>query len=165
MPVDSGRRIQRYAWFNSEYMHCSEGGLGPLRSASACGVDTPVVAQMRLLMIFQTIEIPQLHVDMVIDDTAPIFSPCVFALGLFPGWVMVVVRQTITPGLPTETGGNLGEGVRLTRKTRRGVSLHSVADLGHPTPRRWKRLWPPSSEGEGGEVGVPRYLFPRHGVG
>ena len=40
----------------------SEGGLGPLRSASACGVDTPVVAQMRLLMVFQTIEIPQLHV-------------------------------------------------------------------------------------------------------
>ena len=34
-----------------------EGGLGPLRSASACGVDTPVVAQMRLLMVFQTIEI------------------------------------------------------------------------------------------------------------
>ena len=21
VPVDSGRRIQRYAWFNSEYMH------------------------------------------------------------------------------------------------------------------------------------------------
>ena len=29
--------------------------------------DIPVVAQMRLPMVLQTIEIPQLHVDMVID--------------------------------------------------------------------------------------------------
>ena len=36
---------------------------------------------------------------------------------------------------------------------------------GHPTPRRWKRLPSPSSEGVGGEVGEPRNLFPRLGVG
>ena len=35
----------------------------------------------------------------------------------------------------------------------------------HPTPRRWKRLRSPPSEGVGGEVGVPRNLFPRVGVG
>ena len=29
-----------------------------------------------------------------------------------------------------------------------------IPDPGHPTPRRWKRLRPPSSEGEGGEVGL-----------
>ena len=72
-------------------------------------------------------------------------------------------RQFITPGLPTETGGNLGKRVQLTRKTRPGVSLHSIPDLGHPTPRRWKKLRSPSSEGEEGEVGVPRNLFPRLG--
>ena len=55
-------------------------------------------------------------------------------------------RQFITPGLPTtEAGGNLGERVRFTKKTRPGVSSHSNPDPGHPTPRRWKRLRPPSS--------------------
>ena len=64
-----------------------------------------------------------------------------------------------------ETGGNTGKRVRLTRKARPGVSFHDIPDLGHPTPRRWKRLRPPSSEGEGGEVGEPRNLFPRLGFG
>ena len=41
----------------------------------------------------------------------------------------------------------------------------STVDPGHSTPRRWKRLRSPSSEGEGGEVGEPRNLFPRLGVG
>ena len=49
-------------------------------------------------------------------------------------------RQFITRGLPTETGGNMVKRVRLTRKTRPDVSLHSIPDQGHPTPRRWKRL-------------------------
>ena len=68
-------------------------------------------------------------------------------------------RQFIIPGLPAETGGNLGNRVRLTKKTRPGVSSISIPDPGHPTPRR--RLRPPSSEGVGSEVGVPRNLFPR----
>ena len=56
--------------------------------------------------------------------------------------------------------------VRLTRKTRPHVSSHSNPDPGHPTLRRWKRLSSPSSGGVGrGEVGVPRNLFPRLGVG
>ena len=57
------------------------------------------------------------------------------------------------------------KGVRLTRKTRPDVISHFTPDPGHPTPRRRKRLRSPSSEGEGGEVGVPRNLFPRLGVG
>ena len=73
-------------------------------------------------------------------------------------------RQFVTPSLPTEAGGNLGKRVRLARKTRPGISSHDDPDPGHPTPRRWKRLRLPSSEGEGGEVGVPRNLFPRLGV-
>ena len=76
---------------------------------------------------------------------------------------MVVVRGSLL--LLSEAGGHLGKRVRLTRKTRPGVSLHSIPDLEHPTPRRWKRLRLPSSEGEGGEVGVPPNLFPRLGVG
>ena len=57
--------------------------------------------------------------------------------------------HVITPGLPSETGGNVGKSVRLTRKARPSVTFHSIPGQGHPTPRRWKRLRPPSSEGEG----------------
>ena len=52
-------------------------------------------------------------------------------------------RYGITPGYSSDTGGNSGKRVRLTRKTRPGVSVHSIPDPGHPTPRRWKRLRPP----------------------
>ena len=91
----------------------------------------------------------------------------------FPPWSLPRVgngsdkRQFGTPGHLTEPGGNLGKRVRLTKKTRPGVSSHVNPDPvpGHSTPRRWKRLLPPSSEGEGREVGVPRNLFPRLGVG
>ena len=60
---------------------------------------------------------------------------------LFISWMMAVTR------------------VRLTRKTRLAALVYHNPDPGHPTPRRWKRLRPPSSEGEGSEVGVPRNLF------
>ena len=73
--------------------------------------------------------------------------------------------QFITPGHLLDAGGNVGKRVQLIRKTRPGVSFHSIPDLGLPTPRRWKSLRPPSSDGEGSEVGVPRNLFPRLGVG
>ena len=91
--------------------------------------------------------------------------PCVFSLGLYPGGNGDGKRQFITPGLLTEAGGNLGKRVRLSNKTRPGVLSHSNPDPGHPTPRRWKTLRAPSFEGVGGEVGVPRNLFPRLGVG
>ena len=70
-------------------------------------------------------------------------------------------RQVGTPGHLSHPGGYLGKRVPLTKKTRPGASSHVNPDPGHSTPRRWKRLRPPSSEGEGGEVGVPRNLFPR----
>ena len=79
----------------------------------------------------------------------------------FPLWSLPRVgnsggkRRFITPGLP-ETGDNMGKRVRLTRKTRPGVSFLSFPDQRHPTPRRWKRLRHPSSEGVGSEVGEPR---------
>ena len=44
----------------------------------------------------------------------------------------------------------LGSGSRLTKKTRPDVPVHGNRDPGHPTPRRWKRLRLPSSEGAGG---------------
>ena len=75
-------------------------------------------------------------------------------------------RQSVTPGHLLDTGSNVGsKRVRLTRKTRPGASSHDIPDPGHPTPRRWKRLRPLSSDGEGCEVGVLRNLFPRLGVG
>ena len=70
-------------------------------------------------------------------------------------------RQVVTPGHPSDTGSIMDKRVGLTRKTRPSASSH----VKHPTPRRWKRLRSPSSVGEGGEVGVPRNLFPRLGVG
>ncbi len=73
-------------------------------------------------------------------------------------------RQFVTPGHLIDGGSNTGKRVRLTRKTRPSASSHVVPDPGHPTPRRWKRLRSPSS-GVGGEVGEPRNLFPRLGIG
>ena len=58
----------------------------------------------------------------------------------------------ITPAHQPDGGSNVGKRVRLTRNTRPGVISHLDPDPGHPTPRRWKRLRPPSSEGEGGEA-------------
>ena len=74
-------------------------------------------------------------------------------------------RQSITPGHLLDESGQVGKRVRLTRKTGPGASSHVSPDPGHSTPRRWKRLRLPSSEGVGGEVGEPRNLFPRLGVG
>ena len=88
----------------------------------------------------------------------------------FPPWSFPRVGNSgekgrfITPGLP-ETGGNLGKRVQRTRNTHPCVISHFTPDPGHPTPRRWKRLRSPSSEGVGGEVGEPRNIFPRLGVG
>ena len=73
-------------------------------------------------------------------------------------------RWNVTPGHSDDRGGTVKR-VRLTRKTRPGALFSHVPDPEHPTPRRWKRLRSPSSVREGGEVGVPRNLFPRPGVG
>ena len=61
--------------------------------------------------------------------------------------------------------GNIAKRVRLTRRTQSCVTPVGILDQGHSMSRRWKRLRPPSSEGVGGEAGVPRNLFPRLGVG
>ena len=72
-----------------------------------------------------------------------------------------------TIGHLLDIDSTVGKRVRLTKKTRPIISSHVIPDPvpGHSTPRRWKRSLPPSSVGEGGEVGVPRNLFPRLGVG
>ena len=89
----------------------------------------------------------------------------------FPTWFLPPVGNGRVRSLGVATGHLIGEGgnmakrVRLTRKTHGSVTTVSIPDQGHSTPRRWKRLRPPSSEGVGGEAGVPRNLFPRLGVG
>ena len=92
----------------------------------------------------------------------------------FPPWSLhrigsgIGKKYGITPGHSSDAGGNRGKRVRLTKKTRPGAASNVIPDpdQGHSTPRRWKRLRPPSSEGVGGgEVGEPRNLFPRLGVG
>ena len=56
---------------------------------------------------------------------------------------------SVTPVHLLDGGSDLGKRVLLTRKTRPGASSHVILDPGRPTPRRWKRLRSPSSEGEG----------------
>ena len=58
-------------------------------------------------------------------------------------------RQSITPSYLLEAGSNVGKRVQLTKKTRPGDIFYGIPDQGHRTPRRWKRLRTPSSEGEG----------------
>ena len=96
-----------------------------------------------------------------------------FSTELPPWSVSGVYGRGGVVGSSTTTHGDSSEvrGVRvwLTRKSRPGVGVqvtgHGGPDPGHPTPRRWKRLRSPSSEGVGCEVGEPRKLFPRLGVG
>ena len=89
----------------------------------------------------------------------------------FPTWFSPSVGDGRIRNLGDATGPLVGSGgsgvkrVRLTRKTRVSVSPARLPDQGHSSSRRWKRLRPPSSEGGEGEVGVPRNLFPRIGVG
>ena len=71
----------------------------------------------------------------------------------------------VAAGHSVGDGGGMVKRVRLTRKTRGSVTPVSIPDQGHSSPRRWKRLRSPSSEGVGGEAGAPRNLFPRIGVG
>ena len=74
-------------------------------------------------------------------------------------------RKGVTSAHLIDARSSFGKRVRLTKKSRPSLLVHDFPAPGHPTPRRWKRLRPPSSEGEGSEVGVPRNLFPRLGVG
>ena len=89
----------------------------------------------------------------------------------FPTWSLPPVGNGRIRSLGVATGHSLDEGsnvvkrVRLTRKTHVGVSSVYNPDQGHSTPRRWKRLRPPFSEGVGGETSVSRNLFPRLGIG
>ena len=75
-------------------------------------------------------------------------------------------RHFVTAYHHPDAGSTVGKRVRLTKKTRPSAASYVIPDPdpGHSTPRRWKRLRPPSSEGEGSEVGVLCNLFPRLGV-
>ena len=89
----------------------------------------------------------------------------------FPTWSLRPVGHGRIRSLGVVTGNavdndsNVVKRVRLTRKTHGSVTPVSIPDQGHSTPRRWKRLRPPSSEGVGGEAGLSRNLFPRLGGG
>ena len=81
--------------------------------------------------------------------------------------VVVNVSQFVTPGFHSDTSGNFGKGSCLPERDVQ-VYLFTVFRT-----RTWsiqprgdgKILRTPSPEGVGGEVGEPRNLFPRLGVG
>ena len=88
----------------------------------------------------------------------------------FPPWSLPRVgygggnSHFITPGHLLDAGGNVGKRVRLTRKTRpSGISHCNRSQASNA--EEMEKIALPSSEGEGGEVGEPRNLFPRLGVG
>ena len=87
------------------------------------------------------------------DGTLTLFSKQFHPLGLPRLGNGVGKTGAVTSGNLLDCRGNFGKRVRLTRKTRPGASSMFIPDPGHPTPRRWS------------EVGVPRNLFPRLGVG
>ena len=59
-------------------------------------------------------------------------------------------RPSVTSDHLLDSGSTEGKRVRLTKKNRPSASSHVIPDPdpGHSTPRRWKRLHLPSSEGE-----------------
>ena len=71
----------------------------------------------------------------------------------FPTWSLPPVGQGRIRRLEVATdhtvGGDRVKRVRLTRKTQGSVIPVIIPDQGHSTPRRWKRLRLPSSEGDG----------------
>ena len=68
-------------------------------------------------------------------------------------------RQSVAPVHLLDDGSNSGRRVRLTRKTRPVALAFHNPDPGHSTPRRWKRLRAPSSEGEGSAVACLAIFF------
>ena len=74
----------------------------------------------------------------------------------FPSWSLPPVGNGRVRSLDVATGHSIGDGggmvkrVRLIRKTRGSVATVSTPDQGHSSPKRWKRLRLPSSEGVGG---------------
>ena len=84
--------------------------------------------------------------------TVPLFLPRVFSLGLSLPRVGNGggKRQFVTPGHSSDPGGNLGKRVRLTRKTRPGVSSHVHSGAGASNAEAMEKIAHPSSEGVGG---------------
>ena len=76
-------------------------------------------------------------------------------------------RSFSTIGHLLDIDSTVGKRVRLTKKTRPVISSHVIPDPvpGHSTPRRWKRLLPPSSEGEGGGWACLAIFFLALGLG
>ena len=73
-------------------------------------------------------------------------------------------RQFFSPGLHSDTSGNFGKKVRLTRKTRPDVSLHRIPDpdLGHPTPEEMEKIARPFLRRKWASLTI---FFPRLEVG
>ena len=121
--------------------------------------------------LWEVLGYPKASASELLDGTLKLRHCTTLFTMRFHPWILPRVgngggeRQSVTPAHLLDEGSNTGKRVQLTRKTRPGVSSHCIPDPGHPTPRRWKRLRLRSSEGEGGEVGVPRNLLPRLGVG
>ena len=91
------------------------------------------------------------------DGTLKLLQYCTTILTTrFPPWSLPRVgngdskSKGVTPGHLIDASSSSGKRVRLTRKSRPILLVHDIPAPGHPTPRRWKRLRLPSSEGEEG---------------
>ena len=94
-----------------------------------------------------------------------VFLPGVFSHGLYPGLEMALVEVgMLLLAIRVMIIATLTKGLVDQEDTSR-CTFSCWSGSWASTPRRWKGLRPPSSEGVGSEVGVPRNLFPRLGVG
>ena len=74
-------------------------------------------------------------------------------------------RQSSTPGHPLDAGGNTVKRVRLTRKDTSKCCFSCQSGSRALNAEEMEKIAPPFLRRRGGEVGVPRNLFPRLGVG
>ena len=98
--------------------------------------------------------------------TVPLFLPLVFPLGLYPGLGMGMVNGSLVLlDIILIQMVIWGNGSGLPRRHVQVYFLRSIRIQGIQRRGDGKDCAPPSSVGVGGEVGEPRNLFPRLGVG
>ena len=114
------------------------------------------------------VQLRSIRTGLLRTAAAPHRSASVFLLGL-PGFRgmgsggYLHKRSGDAAAGQKDDGGVIVKRVRLARKARPGLPVHSRPDPGLPTPERWQRLFLADSTGFGCEVGATANLVRRSG--
>ena len=95
--------------------------------------------------------------------TVPLFLPHVFPLGLYLGLEMEAVNGRLLPLVIIRIQVVIW--VKGYQEETSNCIFSQYSRSGASNAEEMEKIAPPSSEGEWGEVGEPRNLFPRLGVG